>query len=226
MIAANETTRRLADLAAEQATARAQKAMRDREVSSAMQWYLVQCVGQSDGHVLNWLGKFNFETYYPMVREMRALPKNKMSHAQRSAVAAGGLAIMRPSVVPFFPRYVFVSFDMGKHGWRDIFEFAGVVGMHCEGDRPAPISNDLIAGIRAKEIDGAVPGKTPARLIFKVGEKVRITETAMATQEGVVEELPDVPIEELDPNDRIRIAVRLFGVQRSVDLAIHQIEKI
>lgn len=193
-----------------------------RRTKGGFAWHIVHCVGVTDNHAIDWLNRFKFEHYYPAVREMRPVPKKQLSHKQRQS----GIAIMRPRVVPFFPRYVFVRFDMGTDGWRELFKVAGVGGMVCEGQLPVWLPDALIEGIRSREIGGAVPGKTPARLIFSVGDNVRVADGPLASFNGVVQRLPDKAIEEIDPDDRIRVVVSIFGRATPVDLEISQIEKL
>jgi transcriptional antiterminator NusG len=190
-------------------------------LDATRRWYIVHSAGRSDGDVAKWLGKFKFETYYPSVREMRAVPRKRLSHKQRAC----GMSIMRPAVVPLFPRYLFVRFDMGKQDWRDVFKFAGAVGMVCEGDLPVYVPDVLIDSIRSREVDGAVPGKTSARLVFAIGDQVRVTDGPFASFPGIVERGLDIPIEELDADTRIKVAVNIFGRPTPVDLEISQVEK-
>lgn len=195
--------------------------LRRRSKTNA-RWHIVHCVGKSDRHVVDWLKRLELETYYPGVREMRAVPKKELSQKQRKS----GVKVMRPQVVPLFPRYMFVRFDMGKNGWRDMFRIAGVGGMVCHGEMPVWVPDGLIDDIRGKEVDGAVPGKTPAHLIFKVGEEVRVSGGPFASFLGVVDRLPTAAIEEIDPDDRIKVVIDIFGRSTSVDLEISQIEKL
>lgn len=185
-------------------------------------WHVVHCVGKTDKYVIDWLTeKFNFEVYYPAVREMRPVPHKKLSAKQRKS----NIEILRPAVVPFFPRYVFVRFDMDRDNWREIFKFVGVGGMVCEGYLPVWVSDALIESIKKREVDGAVPGKTLARVIFSVGDHVRVTDGPFASFPGIVEKGLDVSIEELDTDTRIKVAVNLFGRPTPVDLELSQIEK-
>ena len=133
---------------------------------------------------------------------------------------------MRPRLVPFMPRYVFVHFDMGKPGWREIFSFAGIGGMVCEGNLPVAVPDALVASIREREVDGAVPGKSPARLIFKLGEEVRIDGGPFAPLSAIVEALPDAPIEQIDSETRIKVSVNLFGRPTPVHLTVGQVDKL
>jgi hypothetical protein len=56
-----------------------------------------------------------------------------------------------------FRRYILTRFDAADGRWRKIFDD---VGVSCERNLPVPIADDLIARIRAAEVDGAIPGET------------------------------------------------------------------
>jgi transcriptional antiterminator NusG len=211
----------LANLAAQQATERERERRRVHRTHD-MRWYLLQCAAKSDKRVQDWLKDRGFEAYYPQVREMRAVPKRKLTASQRRA----DMTIMRPQTVPFFPRYMFVRFDIEGGLWRDIFGFVGIIGLHCNGDLPAPIADGLIDELKANEIDGAIPGKTKSKHIFKLGERVRVEDGPFASFYGTVEKLADVPIEAIDPDTRIKVAVDIFGRPTPVELEVRQVAKL
>lgn len=196
----------------------------DRPIHAAPRgfaWYIVRSVGRTDEAVLDWLKRLNIETYYPKVLEMRALPKKKLSLAQRRS----GEVIRKPQESALFPKYIFTHFDMGVSGWREIFKFAGVGGMVCCGDLPVFVPDSLIEGLKQREHNGAVPGHTVTRVLFNVGDNVMVTNGPFASFPGVVEMGLDKPIEELDPNDRIKVAVNIFGRATPVELEIWQVDK-
>lgn len=197
---------------------------RDEEaLDASRRWHIVHCVGRSDEAIIDWLDeKFKFKTYYPSVREMRPVARKHLSRKQRSC----GLTIMRPTVVPMFPRYVFVKFDMGTNDWRDVFRFAGATGMVCHGDLPVFVPDTLIDSIKSREVDGAVPGKTSARVVFAIGQHVTVIDGPFASFPGIVEKGLDIPIEELDADTRIKVAVNIFGRPTPVDLEITQVQKL
>lgn len=211
----------LAQEAARQATDQNRALARaHREVD--MRWYLLQCAAKSDKFVQGWLDDRGFQNYYPQVREMRPVPKRKLTASQRRA----DMTIMRPQTVPFFPRYIFVRFDITGGLWRDIFGFAGIVGLHCAGDVPAPIEDTLIERLRSNEIDGAIPGKTKSEHIFKLGERVRVIDGPFASFYGTVEKLAEVPIEAIDPDTRIKVALNIFGRHTPCELEVSQLAKL
>lgn len=199
-----------------------QELIRERHEHHGLSWHIVRCIGKSDLYVIDWLQKLELESYYPKVREMRPIPKKQLSHRQREA----GMSIMKPQIVPFFPRYVFVQFDMGKDGWRDIFKFVGVAGMVCHGQLPVWVPAGFLDRIRLREVGGAVPGKTPVNLIFKVGDQVRVQDGPFASFPGVVEEIMEKTLEDVDSETRIKVAVNIFGRPTPVDLELNQVEKI
>lgn len=189
---------------------------------SDLPWHIVRRVGKSDQHALDWLKRMNLRTYYPLVREMRPVPRDKLSRKQRSA----GITLMRPSLVPFFAGYIFVQMQMKGLDWQRLKDIAGLGGLVSkDGILPVRVSNELIDAIRSREVGGAVPGRTPAKLIFKLGQSVRITSGPFASFEGLVEKLPDAAIEDIDSETRIRVALEVFGQPTPVDLPLAFIEK-
>lgn len=195
---------------------------RDRRSHDRLAWYIVHFVGKTDMHATDVLKRLDFELYYPNVREMRPLARKKLSRKQRQS----GLPVMRPQLVPMFPRYCFVRFDMTRDGWREVFAVAGVAGLVCAGARPVWVPDSLIGEIRAREVNGAVSGKETARVVFGVGENVRIAGGPFDGFAGIVEKGIDTPIEELDPEERIGIAVELFGRATPIHLTVDQVEKL
>ena len=198
-------------------------------------WYAVHAANKSDAHVRYWLGpdQADFRTYYPLVREMRPVPRKRQSQKQRRSP----FRAVEPILVPFFPRYWFVYFDPCNSAWRKAFEIAGVGGMLCHHGLPAPISETEILKLRAREVNGALPGEMRVGALFKIGEIVRIGEYPFAgfngpIQEfrsdvkGAVDKTEGIAIAALDPNMRIIVLASLFGRATPVELEISQIEKL
>lgn len=186
-------------------------------------WYVVRRTSKTDAHALAWLARLGLQSYYPMMRALRPVPMRRLSRKQRTS----GLPLMRPCVIPLFPSYIFVRLDLGRDRWSSVVsDIAGVGGMVSENNLPVEISPLLIAGIRACEIDGLVPGKTPAAMIFRVGENVHIRDGALAGFLATIEQTPDYTIADVDGDTRIRVAVELFGRTTPVDLTISQVEKL
>jgi hypothetical protein len=176
-------------------------------------------------HWLNGLHRLGFETYYPMIRECRPVPRRRLSHAQRSSSAI----IMRPAVVPFLPQLVFVrgrgcgtlvdysesEYEYGKlvQVAFDLFRYSGVRGFVGENE-PTPVSDAVIERMRSRERagGGAIPGSTPVEYIFSKGDMVHVVNGAFSNQKGIVELPPDVPIERIDSFTRLRLTISGFKI--------------
>ena len=180
-------------------------------------------VGRGE-RMIDWLrnlGTLGYETYYPMIREMRRVPQRKLSRAQRDSA----VTLMRSAVVPFLPQLVFVA---ASPGIGRLLDHPGVVGFVCVGNEPARISPQLIDALRKREAegDGAIPGGTPVEYIFRVGDHVQVVNGPFATFFGIVEEGPDVAIERIDADTRLRLTIDIFGRQTPTSVTVADVRKI
>lgn len=184
-------------------------------------WYIVQCIRGTDQQALGAFSRYGIETYYPKILELKKLPRRRMSASQR----ASGVSVMAPTEVPLFPRYIFTNLDIGRAGWHDAFELAGVGGLICRDGMPVWMPEETIASIRKRENNGVVPGKTSVRMVFDVGETVVVTNGPFASFPAIVEEGLDVAIEKLEASMRIKVAVNIFGRATPVELEYWQVAK-
>jgi transcription termination/antitermination protein NusG len=185
-------------------------------------YYIVRSSSsKTDQHAIDWLERLGIETYYPRVMEMRAVPKRKLTPSQRNS----GVQVMKPQLGPLFPRYLFARLSQARHSWRDIFKFAGISGMVCNGELPVMVSGKLIAHIRERENNGVVAGTDSVRAVFGIGDEVTVTDGPFASFPGIVEKGFDIAIEELDPEMRIKVAVNIFGRATPVELEVWQVAK-
>jgi transcription elongation factor/antiterminator RfaH len=104
--------------------------------------------------VLEHLQRQALTAYCPMLRRRR-------SHARRVET------VLRP----LFPGYLFVQVNSDLR-WRPILTTHGVRTVVRTGDEPSFVDDALIAGLKAREIDGAVV-RPPSP--YRVGQDVRIT---------------------------------------------------
>ncbi|MBI5111313.1 MAG: hypothetical protein HZA68_04975 [Rhodovulum sp.] len=195
-----------------------------RRIGSGLgrQWYFVRSVGRSDRQVREWLELRGIEHYYPTVSELRPVPRKKLSQAQRRS----GIEILRPHLTPMFPRYWLVRVELTDGLWHDVFRLGGLTGMVCRAGAPVLVSDGEIARLRACEVDGAVPGHMQARMVFSAGETVRLADGPFAGFDATVEKGLDLPLEQIDGEERIIVAVALFGQSVPVEMSIGQIDKV
>jgi transcription antitermination factor NusG len=212
---------KLGELAAADATRRARQAAERRGQPSHLAWYVTRTkIGNNPA--FTWLRYFGIEFYYPHELTARTIPRKRLSHKQRRALFTPTEMVRQP----LFPGYIFVRFDRSSGGWHEQFETAGLTGMLCYGNVPAPISDLLIDRLRGKEIEGAIPSETPLRYVLPPGEIVRISEGPFAMFNGTVERGIDMPLGDLTTDAKIRVLAMLFGRECPVELEIRQIERL
>lgn len=186
-------------------------------------WHVVQCApGESDKHACDWLDRLKYQVYYPRIRSMRRVGRKRMSQRQRRA----RLTVMREVLAPLLPRYVFTCFDLADGRWREIFEIAGVTGIVCENGLPVPVSDDLIARMRNAEVDGAIPGATPAAEVYRLGQLVEIVDGPFAAFRGEIEQVKMGTIDGVVAAVQLTVAINIFGRLTPADLEPWQVEGV
>jgi transcription termination/antitermination protein NusG len=118
----------------------------------------------------------------------------------------------------FFPGYVFVEMEMTDESWHLIKNTAKVTGfVGGSGNRPAPISDKEIEKIKTQMQEGAE--KPKPKVLFEVGEMVRVKEGPFTDFNGNVEEVNY-------EKSRVRVSVTIFGRATPVELEFGQVEKV
>ncbi|MGD8709565.1 MAG: transcription termination/antitermination protein NusG [Ectothiorhodospiraceae bacterium] len=123
----------------------------------------------------------------------------------------------RRSERKFFPGYVLVQMELTDDTWhlvRDVPRVMGFIG--GSSDRPAPISDREADQILNRVKEGAE--KPRPKVLFEVGEVVRVTDGPFTDFNGVVEEVNY-------EKSRLRVAVLIFGRSTPVELDFSQVEK-
>jgi transcriptional antiterminator NusG len=192
-------------------------------------WYLMQVFTGQERHIVEYLGRNRYGGYFPMVRVLRPVPKNKLSTKQRRA----GGAVLRPKIEGWLPGYLFVHFDDHDDSWHDIFGLASVRGLQCEDGTQQPFAFDraTIERWRTQEIDGVIPGEIPIRKLieFKIGEEVRLTDGAFVGLPAVIEALPkgyDTTLEEIDEGKKATLLINVFGRPTKAKVSFGEFEKV
>ena len=123
----------------------------------------------------------------------------------------------RRSERKFFPGYVLVQMELNDETWHLVREVPRVMGfIGGTSDRPAPISDTEADQILNRVKEGAE--KPRPKVLFEVGEVVRVTEGPFTDFNGVVEEVNY-------DKSRLRVAVLIFGRSTPVELEFSQVEK-
>ena len=123
----------------------------------------------------------------------------------------------RRSERKFFPGYVLVQMEMNDETWHLVKDAPKVMGfIGGTSDRPAPITQ-LEADAILQRVQEGVDKPRP-KVLFEVGEVVRVTDGPFNDFNGVVEEVNY-------EKSRLRVSVLIFGRSTPVELEFGQVEK-
>lgn len=117
----------------------------------------------------------------------------------------------------FFPGYVLVEMDMTDESWHLVKDTPKVTGfLGGSAMKPTPISQKEVDNIMSQMQAGVE--KPRPKVLFEVGEAVRVKEGPFTDFHGAVE---DVNYDK----SKLRVAVTIFGRSTPVELSFGQVEK-
>ena len=118
----------------------------------------------------------------------------------------------------FFPVYVPVEIDMNDEAWHLVKNTAKVTGFvgGAHGRKPPPITEKEVNAIMHQMQEGVE--KPKPKVLFEVGEAVRVKEGPFTDFHGSVE---DVNYDK----SKLRVSVTIFGRATPVELEFGQVEK-
>jgi transcriptional antiterminator NusG len=123
----------------------------------------------------------------------------------------------RKSERKFFPGYVLVQMELNDETWHLVKEVPRVLGfIGGTSDKPAPITDAEAEAILSRMEEGAT--KPRPKVLFEVGEVIRVVEGPFKDFNGVVEEVNY-------DKTKLRVSVLIFGRSTPVDLDFGQVEK-
>ncbi len=110
-----------------------------------------------------------------------------------------------------FPGYVLVKMIMTDETWHLVRNIRGVTGFVGAANKAIPLTEEEIAalGVEKREV---VVG-------YAVGDSVKITDGALASFIGTVEDLDT-------ERGKVRVVVSMFGRETPVELELDQVETI
>lgn len=110
-----------------------------------------------------------------------------------------------------FPGYVLVKMVMNDETWHVVRNIRGVTGFLGEGNKAIPLSDADVAALGVEKREIVVS--------YQLGDTVRITDGALESFLGTVEEI------DLDHN-KVRVVVSMFGRETPVELELDQVEPV
>ncbi len=163
-----------------------------------------------------------FETYVKKVLESRIKMSPHKKKFGEIMVPTEEVVEMREgsrrkSERKFFPGYVLVQMEMDNDTWhlvKDVPKVLGFIG--GTSDRPAPIS-EAEANAILNRVEEGVDRPRP-KVLFEVGEVVRVCDGPFNDFNGVVEEVNY-------EKSKMLVSVQIFGRSTPVELTFGQVEK-
>lgn len=183
--------------------------MTDEKTEAKKRWYIVHAHSGFENYVMRALrermARFNMEDKFGEI----LVPTEEVVEMR------GGKK--RKSERKFFPGYVLVQMEMNDETWHMVRKTPKVLGfIGGTSDKPAPITDEVAADILARVREGV--DKPRPKVLFEVGEVVRVAEGPFSDFNGVVEEVNY-------DKSRLRVAVLIFGRSTPVELEFGQVEK-
>jgi transcription elongation factor/antiterminator RfaH len=182
-----------------QETASQTAAQPQNDSGSSMRWYVAETHLKKEDFAAFHLERQSFRSLCPRFEKV-------VRHARRTEKV----------LVPLFPGYVFVAFDIAKDGWRSINGTLGVrrlIGF--DSARPQPVPDDVV-----RSLLGRFDGRFVANALnnVQIGDAVRITSGPFAEKLATVESL--------DGKGRARVLLDILGGQTALRLNAESIASV
>ncbi len=110
-----------------------------------------------------------------------------------------------------FPGYVLVKMVLTDETWHLVRNVRGVTGFVGSGNKPIPLTDEEVSSMGVEKQEVVVT--------YSLGDSVRITDGALESFLGTVEEI------DLE-RKKVRVVVSMFGRETPVELDLNQIESI
>ncbi|TVP75900.1 transcription termination/antitermination protein NusG [Thioalkalivibrio sp.] len=175
----------------------------------ALRWYVVQAFSGFEGQVKRSLeeriARYGMDDHFGEI----LVPTEEVVEMKDGQ--------KRKSERKFFPGYVLVQMDLNDEAWHLVKNVPRVLGfIGGSADKPAPISDKEVDAILQRMQEGVE--KPKPKVLFEVGEMVRVVDGPFNDFSGVVEEVNY-------DKSRLLVAVQIFGRSTPVELEFHQVEK-
>lgn len=175
----------------------------------ALRWYVIQAYSNFENRVKHSLEerikRAGLERYFGKI----LVPTEEVLEMRQGQ--------QRKGERKFFPGYVLVQMELNDETWhlvRDVPRVLGFVG--GTPDRPAPISDAEAEAILCRIEEGTK--KPKHKVLYEVGEVVRVIDGPFKDFNGVVEEVNY-------EKNKLRVSVLIFGRSTPVELEFGQVEK-
>jgi len=163
---------------------------RDLALEGNERWYLVHTLPHGERRAQLHLGAQGLRTHFPTIEKT-------IRHARK----------LRTVRAPLFPRYIFLTLDLGRDRWLSVQSTFGVSSLYTCNDRPVPVPEGIVETL-IKNSDEANLALFTSGLT--TGQSVRILSGPFANFVGT--------LERLDAAGRIRVLLDMMGTAVPVAL--------
>lgn len=176
---------------------------------TSMQWYVVQARSGYERKVLDALNE--------RIKQQDLTQKFGKIIVPTEEVVEIHQGRKRKTARKFYPGYVLVEMDMDEDSWYLVQKTPGVIKfIGGTSDKPVPLSNKEVDKILQRMQEGV--DKPRPKILFEVGEVVRVVDGPFADFNGEVEEVNY-------EKNRLRVSVIIFGRATPVELEFGQVKK-
>jgi transcriptional antiterminator NusG len=116
----------------------------------------------------------------------------------------------------FFPGYILVEMEMSDETWHVVKDTRQVSGFLGSANKPRPMPQQEVDAL-VRQIEEGIERPKP-KVMFDVGDAVRVMDGPFASFNGVVEEV-------MEEKAKLKVSVSIFGRPTPVELEFIQVEK-
>ena len=116
----------------------------------------------------------------------------------------------------FFPGYILVEMEMNDETWHVVKDTRQVSGFLGSANKPRPMPQHEVDAL-VRQIEEGLERPKP-KVMFDVGDAVRVMDGPFASFNGVVEEV-------MAEKAKLKVSVSIFGRPTPVELEFIQVEK-
>jgi transcriptional antiterminator NusG len=116
----------------------------------------------------------------------------------------------------FFPGYILVEMEMNDETWHVVKDTRQVSGFLGSANKPRPMPKHEVDAL-VRQIAEGIERPKP-KVMFDVGDAVRVMDGPFASFNGVVEEV-------MPEKAKLKVSVSIFGRPTPVELEFIQVEK-
>ncbi|HFE38870.1 MAG TPA: transcription termination/antitermination protein NusG [Gammaproteobacteria bacterium] len=174
----------------------------------AAKWYIVQAHSNFEKRVMESLLSESEQKGLAHLFEEILVPTEQVIEIRRGRKVE--------SERKYFPGYVLVKMDMTDEAYHLVKNTPKVSGFLGSTSKPLPVSEAEVQRIVGKIAEAEdAPRST---IIFEIGETVKVVDGHFQSFNGVVESVDEV-------NERLKVAINIFGRATPVELEYTQVEK-